>query len=97
MNPQAKRTPTPWSLDEGRPGCFEICAADTLSIIAETLSKGVRDKANAAYIVRAVNAHEKMLSALKFAVAHMSGKAYSIEQEAYEKMECAIRYVEVCR
>lgn len=64
--PEATHTPLPWRVEgdvEIVAGINEkeVCIAD----IEGALDSGSTDRANAAFIVRAVNAHEEMLVLLK--------------------------------
>jgi len=59
---EVRRTPTPWSVDDSRPMIY-VMGTD-----GETIASFDRrsvEEANAAFIVRAVNAHEKLLIALQ--------------------------------
>lgn len=72
-------TPTPWKTD-GR-SIFQPGG----SVIAGTVEKSQ----NAAFIVRAVNAHDEMLTALKFAEKHlpMGTEVLVFVQSAIAKVE----------
>jgi hypothetical protein len=77
----ASPTPTPWKSD----GSYVI-GGDNLSVCKATIYKGTNEakdienetkaKANAAFIVRAVNAHEELLIALKELVDYASELEY---------------------
>ncbi len=54
-----KHTPTPWYEDERKDGCFW----DVSELIGTTYSPN--KKANAALIVRAVNAHKELLEIIE--------------------------------
>ena len=63
-----KRTPTPWHLEATWDEHCDISIwSDDDSVIewTETISHKEKEKANAEFIVRAVNNHENLLDALK--------------------------------
>jgi len=69
-----KHTPTPWhftkEVDEMGNPVWDITTdpVDDGWIIAHTLTQSKEDKANASFIVRAVNAHEALVEALEAAL-----------------------------
>lgn len=62
--PQGQHTPTPWTTENLNPF---ILGPDEKAVCQMTWGKRpmAEEKANAAFIVRAVNAHEELLEALK--------------------------------
>jgi len=62
---QAEHTPTPWRLDKQNPSLLRDAKGLYVAKISEELP------ADAAFIVRAVNAHEALLKALKACVASL--------------------------
>ncbi len=65
-----EHTPTPWGFERSGPGTIEITATQEghahLSCIAEVLGPvELNAEANADFIVRACNAHEDLLEALR--------------------------------
>ena len=85
-HPKATHTPTPWQLCNTRPDHPKTDPDNRLLIVPNDPSLGasiaqmpyngdddlkIKSYANAAFIVRAVNAHEELLAALKTAKAYM--------------------------
>lgn len=85
MKPQTKHTPTPWILSSGTNGAVRAVHAwkegGKHIIIAKFPDRTIEDsaemEANAAFIVRACNAHEELLKLIK--------TAYCIVAEAMPK------------
>ena len=67
-------TPTPWKVGEE----YEILGPNE-KVVATTYHNRPEVEANAAFIVRAVNAHEELLEALRYVVD--SGESYERVQE----------------
>jgi hypothetical protein len=68
MSQQAKHTPTPYYADEHRVNDWRIRQDDGKGGFWEIAEMGgLNSKENAAFIVRACNAHEEMLAALEAA------------------------------
>lgn len=72
-------TPTPWSIEDGEHGSITLSGGHHIADIPYWDEPGKPQDgwstqgeaiANAAYIVRAVNAHEELLDACKTVVAH---------------------------
>ena len=62
MKPQtAAHTPTPWKVREQTNGWMDIVWDRKDGLITESTIVRLSNKANAAFIVRAVNAHEEMV------------------------------------
>ena len=67
-----KHTPTPWNYDITAGNSFSIYCEGTIKTIASVLFKDVNympnekeAEANAKFIVKAVNSHDKLIEALK--------------------------------
>jgi hypothetical protein len=59
-------TPTPWTVEEGtQPHTLAIVNDYESKTISVAMHDNAEDKANAAYIVRAVNSHEALLEIAK--------------------------------
>lgn len=89
-NLKTQHMATPWSVV--RDGNNEICIANQWGYIASLgLPKSKRQNEDAAFIVRAVNAHEELLAALR--VLHARSNCCSIDEsgcpfaEAFAKAE----------
>jgi len=64
-----KHTPTPWKLGKAPDGKTTIQATDEIGLhLFEQTFQGSIANANAAFIVRAVNAHQELLDAAKEAL-----------------------------
>ena len=73
---QAQHTPTPWSIKIGN-----MKKVGTVYLIAN--EKGIDKEesiANSAFIVKAVNSHEKLVEALKFAIEYAIEYKYNYGQ-----------------
>ncbi len=75
----SQHTPTPWEVCEKAPNdaWFEgrtIWCPEEGKRVADTCPLDVRDKANAAFIVRAVNSFYPMLDAIKEAYENLKGE-----------------------
>ena len=71
MNTQTKHTPGPWYTRHGQISSLSSSHGCTIANCNRT-AKGIPDEeieANAAFIVRACNAHDDLLNALQLAVA----------------------------
>ena len=65
MNPKpAAHTPTPWIRRESKSDVIWIEDGNGRVVMHNSSVKDPEDQANAAFIVRAVNAHEELLAAL---------------------------------
>lgn len=73
----AAHTPTPWNLN---PKAVLVIESEGVTVASCGNANVIRDQweANAAFIVRAVNAHEELLSLLKEARNRMIGSAPAI-------------------
>lgn len=72
-HPKPQHTPTPWKLSENDPTTILGKGSDSKPytvVIAEAIGYESQCNANAAYIVKTVNAHEFILGSLKEAVEH---------------------------
>lgn len=71
MNP--KHTTTPWQIVAGMPGSTEIRSERNCLVAAVYSDSGDQSEedANAAFIVRAVNSHDKLRNALRLCVSRL--------------------------
>ncbi len=77
MKPQtAAHTPTPWKF-ENRDEDNYLAGPEGQFVISLVGSPDDEDKENAAFIVRAVNAHEELLKRLKECYEKLEFKGYS--------------------
>lgn len=79
MKPQTRHTATPWKLNE-----MEITTVNARFPLAKVIyyeECGKTCKANAHFIVKAVNNHEALVEALK--EARQAIRAFTIEKEIY--------------
>ena len=66
MNPKpAEHTPTPWIRRESKSDVIWIEDGNGRVVMHNSSVKDPEDQANAAFIVRAVNAHEELVEALR--------------------------------
>lgn len=86
-------TPTPWKIRAyGEPGAvtskvyFRYCLNDDALCYSTDRAEA---EANAAFIVRACNAHERMLKAIKWALACMADHTTSLTEELKEVIALA--------
>lgn len=89
-------TPTPWRLDNPE---STLVIGSNERIIADCDHPQLPDteiEANAAFIVRAVNCHDDLVSALKNVMAMVIGEAPSLAREncTWERAEAALAKVE---
>lgn len=85
MNTEAMHTPTPWTYrEDGDANHFAILTGDEKQWVISFLHNGeampVQQKANAAFIVRAVNSHAALVDALERALPYfVSGACPEIQ------------------
>lgn len=98
-------TPTPWNTTEPQPGVKIAIMAQDGQHVADVIDQGLgvdtaNMKANADFIVRAVNSHEDLLAACKQAMgAFVNHLDYdcnesSVERESYRALRAAIAKAE---
>jgi hypothetical protein len=87
-------TPTPWHIANNMD--VDIYGDTGFRIAVMKGGEIMRDEANAAYIVRAVNAYAPMVEALKAAVKLMESKetAWAFHEDVFIQMREALRAAE---
>lgn len=89
--PKAAHTPLPWRLEPGRIDVHSPCIVDANGVsVAEMWGSTKRDKANAEFLLRAVNLHHKLVKALRDAWCHqnqMTPTAREAIREALDEVE----------
>jgi hypothetical protein len=72
---KTKHLPTPWEVDPGNCIVTLNKLKNGLCVQVAECDLGAEGKANAAFIVHAVNMHQELVDALRCVVAHDYGKA----------------------
>lgn len=87
----SKHTPTPW----GRAG-IELIGNEGREMIGtlHDTQAGISVKENASFIVRAVNAHDELLHALRLAKALLEGQTEETEENVIELLSEVLAKVE---
>jgi acetolactate synthase small subunit len=83
---KTKHTPAPWAMRETPSGKAKIVNDMGFSIANTTAGPYEEQRANAAFIVRAVNSHEQMVSALADAIIRLTS--------AYTLLKCDDEFIE---
>lgn len=82
MKNEIQHTPTPWKIEIEEEGYISIIGSRVNQVwgnqVALTPMKK-EDKSNAEFIVRAVNSHEELLAAAKWALATMKNHSTSVK------------------
>jgi hypothetical protein len=86
---KSEHTPTPWHIEQARDGHFMIHETEGKSGVHEISLAHVKEERNAAFIVRAVNAHEELLATLRTAkgLMNVQGMDLGFINEAIAKAE----------
>lgn len=98
----AKHTPTPWEISRSKYKGQEhlgLRNVDSLTEAVWRVDSGAglnpaRDEANAAFIVRAVNAHDELVEALSDIVHSVGGDTGFARQQRMKKARAAIAKAE---
>ncbi len=71
MENQTQHTPTPWHTEQASDGHFMIHETEGKSGVHEISLAHVKEERNAAFIVRAVNAHEELLATCQALISEL--------------------------
>lgn len=94
---EAKQTPAPWSVIEHSWATTGIYAGEVRIAVLDIKAEATEDtqidleeqmRANAAFIVRAVNAHDELLAALKLTLAEL--EAYELPRDPLHPQRAAV-------